>query len=1186
MQVSATLVRPPVYAARVAGVAPLNVTAAIAAYKNDPKAKFEISDTAANIASNFDALSRISDGLTKVTVTVPSASIALNASQYLGGAKVFAAIKSDYKLKVTDVTMDQLNGIAANAKVFNVEVKDSSANIGTKFSNLLNQPGKIDKITQMGAASDIAMSGDIFSRSTAQTLLGKIQESYTLALSDVTIDNLSAAASNSHVNSVAVKDTSAHISTNLSGANPSLAGAKVSSISQSDALGSISITDTKFQALTSTLNKLAGTSRLAVTGVTASRAAGVASNASVKSVSVTDTAANIYSNRAANNAATKISAVTISDTGVGLSASLTNILGDSATTNSITKIKLTNADNIVMTGAQLKDAAVTALLGKVYGSNDAKGNYHLTATSVLVADVSAAAKMSTVNKIQVNDSVSNALASLTALNISAVDKIDLTGGNGALVGGLNLDKLDALGTKLNSISSNSDNIAISYDQYTKRSATLAKINYTGKLVVSDAGASAAKQLKDDTGVATFTVKDSAAKLVEKFTDLSDAVAAAKLTQLKLTDNGSINLTATQYTGANSLLNKVKDANGGTDFKLQLSGATAGTLVALYTNSNHYSNVTKVSISDTSANISAKLTDLGAAFSASKLGDIRLTGTAADISITKTQLDNANIAGALGKISGIDGTLGNYTLDVTGVSADGASGLIGSNSKVAKVSVSDTSANITTNLASIVGISASKLKAVEATDYANNEITIASSDLASASYTAVLGKMGGNYKLNVTDVSAASAKTLTDANSKVSHLTVKDTGASISGKLTDLNALKDSGKLTNISFAVPENNTLILTTGQYNDNSVSALTILNGGDYKLSISGVTVDDATNDAKNVNIDTHVTSYSVKDVGANIQAKLLELDSRGDKIGSINWTDTVDGNGADQALSITGLQYHNYIGTLSKINGGEYNAHITELSAADTAAAENDANISEFSVKDTAANLGANLTALQASAAAGTVKIQAIEQNGAGDVAMSATAYTASTEARALMTTSSITMTVSDVAAADVGTVIGDAQVTSISVSDTASNLVAKLGDLVTPGDLDTNVAKITAVTVNDNNVLDLTGAQYADNVAAGGILDMLSQNTGGYHATITELAGSNVAAATADTNVDSFTAKDTAAALTTNFADLVAANVSGKLTSINNSDTGSVSIPLADLVAHAQDYANTLNKFDAPPAVTLT
>jgi hypothetical protein len=181
--------------------------------------------------------------------------------------------------------------------------------------------------------------------------------------------------------------------------------------------------------------------------------------------------------------------------------------------------------------------------------------------------------------------------------------------------------------------------------------------------------------------------------------------------------------------------------------------------------------------------------------------------------------------------------------------------------------------------------------------------------------------------------------------------------------------------------------------------------------------------------------------------------------------------------------------------------------------------------------------------------------------------------------------MTLTVSDVEAANVDALIsGDTQVVGITVDDTAANIAAKLGDSGTAGDLDTHAAMISSITISDGAVLELTGAQYADNLAAGGILDKLSSNTGGYHAVVTDLAASNVAAATGDTNVDSFAVADDAAGLSTNFAAMVDAG--DKLTTITQSDTDPVSIALSDLVANSVGYAQTLAKFDAPPALTLT
>lgn len=1189
MQISAVTSNFAVQAPRVMGVgAPLTAAQAFSALQQNPGlSKIEITDSGANIQQNFDALTAIGAKLSKITISGPAnPQINLTSSQYAAGTKTLAAIKSSYELKVTNVTMDQLNTVAANAKVKKIEVKDSSLNIGSNFQNLLTMPNKIDSIVQVGAASAIALTGDQFKLQTASTILGKVSGSYTLALRDVKIADLTTANGVAAVTSVAVKDTSANITADLAlNANSKLSNSKVTSIVQTDASNAITVTDTQFQNNTTstTLSKLSGTSSLAVTGVTASRAATVASNNNVKSLTVTDTAANVISNKVANESVSKISATNVVDSGANISTSFANL----AMMSSISKIKLSDTANIKIMQSQL--TSNSNMLLKVFGSNDVKGNYKLTVTNTSAADVVATAKLNTVDKINVTDSIANGIANLTALKSSKVEKIDLNG-PGSAIGGANLDKLDSLGSKLNSVTNNgAGSIDITYDQYVKRSATLAKID-AGSFRVTDASASAAKLLKDDTKVSDISVKDSAANISKNYADLRTVLLANKLLQVKLSDSADIKLTATEFgsaSGVNGFLSKVKDSADGTNFKLQITDALATNLISLYnTAGNFYNKVTKVSIKDTAGNIAAKLDDLGTAYGAGKLGAVVLTGAAADIAITKTQLlDTPNIAGALSKIEDANGA-NNYTLDVTEVKAADATNLINTNSKVAKLSISDTSDNISENIEDIVTLNAAKLKAITVSDFASDEIKVKANRLTA--FSTILGKVtNGDYKLNVQDVGAAQAKIIAD-NVKVGHLSVKDAGTSISAKLADLNTLTVNGTLEGIKLN-DASTPLFLSSLQYADGAASALTKITDVNYKLSISGVSVTDAIDSTKNVNADTHVTSYSVKDEGAAIVAALATLnsDAVSQKLQSINWTDTVDGNGDPISLDITGSDYHNYLGTLSKINGGTYDAHITDLMADDTAAAESDSNITQFSVKDSAVNLSKNMAALQASASAGTVKIQAIDIDVAGgDVAMTASTYALSTEALALMDTGAITRTVSDVAAADAaGLISGDDFITSISIADTYDNIAANLGDATTAADLDTNAAKISSIKITGGSSIALTGAQYADNRDSGEILDLLSQNTGGYHAVITDLASANVLDATADTNVDSFAVKDTAANLGgTDFANLVAADT--KLTKIIQDGTEAISIAMADLFANAADYANTLNKFDPPPTITLT
>ena len=100
-----------------------------------------------------------------------------------------------------------------------------------------------------------------------------------------------------------------------------------------------------------------------------------------------------------------------------------------------------------------------------------------------------------------------------------------------------------------------------------------------------------------------------------------------------------------------------------------------------------------------------------------------------------------------------------------------------------------------------------------------------------------------------------------------------------------------------------------------------------------------------------------------------------------------------------------------------------------------------------------------------------------------------------------------------------------------------------------------------------------------------MDIL-KTTGGYHTTITGLASAKVADALTDSSVDSFTVEDAGADLGANFADLVSAYESGKLTGVTNSDVATVPIAFADLLANPTGYARTLDLFAAKPTISLS
>ena len=244
-----------------------------------------------------------------------------------------------------------------------------------------------------------------------------------------------------------------------------------------------------------------------------------------------------------------------------------------------------------------------------------------------------------------------------------------------------------------------------------------------------------------------------------------------------------------------------------------------------------------------------------------------------------------------------------------------------------------------------------------------------------------------------------------------------------------------------------------------------------------------------------------------------------------------------------------------------------------------------------------MGANILAIQRAVDEGA-KLTTIAQSDALDIAVTYTDYTSVATARAGVMTA-MTWEVNDVEAADLQNLFdNDSTVNFAAVKDTAANIQALIGDSTTGLALDDNVAKLSGVVVSDNAVLTLTGLQYIDNVGGTGtgLLDIIENANGDvYHATITELAATDVVAATADASVDSFTVKDKGAALTTAFGDLIDAG--DKLTAVEldvSDDTDdTITISLADFTntdenagAVTQDYLDVFDKFTVDANITFT
>lgn len=1107
--------------------------------------RFNIADTAAHIADNFDALVALGKQAASLSISSGSTQINLNARQYGSGASMLASIKGTFTLKVTGVGTNTMATTLANAKVTHVEVADTSSNISQNFSTLLQRSGKVDKITLTGTSSGLTLSqtqynGNVGSAASGTTagLLGKVYGDvsgtstlgqYTLSISDVSAGQaMNMVSGNSKISTVAVKDTASNITANLANL-ASISSSKLEKISQADPVSAIAVSYSDYSAKAVLLGKLDGTGTLSVTGVSAANAATVAADGKVKKLSVSDTYSNIVANNSTNAGLSKIFEKNVVDT----SSNIATLLGDSSVLNAdllaMTSIKLSDTGAISIKSSDLAGRAM--VLSKLYGSDNTKGNYSLEVTQATAADAGKLATNTHVQHIAVKDTITAASPHFSALtNNAKVNDITLNGVFGAISN--NLDAMANLGAKLKSIVQDSAHaLTTTFNQYVSQAATLAKITLADGsalgLRVTGVSASMASTMAADTAVQKMTITDTAANVSKYFNDLG-AVDPSKLESITLSDNSHLVLSDTQRTSTNgsALLSSTK-LNSGT-YLIDVTGVSAAGASAAAAASK----VSKVSVSDSSGNIAANLSSLVSINA--KLKAVTQTGTPAAMSLTAT---------ALGASSAVLGKIANaYTLSVTDVASGDATALV-SDTHITKVSVSDSASHITSNLADLRTLnSAGKLLAVAVTD--SSEISMAYSALSANA--GVLGKVtGGAYNLNVTDVRATDAKALTLLNSHVSSLTVSDTSSAVAAKLADLSGLISAGKLAaSGSVTLTDASPLAITNAQYTSQSAALGAI--AGSYSLSVSGVSAADAADNSNAVNTDTKVSNIVVSDSGSNITANLDALQALGGRLLSIGWTDT------STNLAITGDKYKNDIGALSKINGGTYSADVTGVAAADALSVAADTNVASLAVTDSSANIAVKFDDLSSLASAGTPKLTDVTQSDSATIDITKTQFDAGTAVLAMTGLSSASLTVSGLAASDVASFLStNTQVATVSVSSSAADIVTSLADL------QSNAGQITGITVSDGGVLNLASdGAYTDNQAALG--KITDGATFGYHATITDLAAGHVATATADVNVDSFTVSAAGADIGTNIDDLAAADTAGKLTSVTNSDAANIAV----------------------------
>lgn len=459
-----------------------------------------ISDTAANLAKNFDALVAVKSKLSAIKQTDAKA-IAVTESQFsagnTGAAEGTALLQKinngSFSVAISGVHISNLSAINSyGSKVAALAISDTSANIANNLSSIEALGTKLSSITRTSTDALSVSYADTVTYAKQLALVDKGK--YTLNLTD----------------------TSTAIKTNLAAITK--LGTKVAAITQSDTDAAINFNVKDLKANLATLKKInAAAFSVAVEDTGASIASSwdalAAIKGNIKSLKLTDTTPSIALTSVKINSGSdllnKISndsyGLTLSDTAANITTNMSSLLDASS---KITKISQIDKANITLSANQLTNTSVTELLSK-FGSTSyglavvgvdksnlvsALENTNVKSIAMQITDGSLTSSDSAITTA-LNDAkvISIAISNVSIANLAQVsaDKrvksIAISDSSANLTTTSNLTSIDALMkkakglvTEINSTSETREKITIDQATYSKYAATVfsAKKNFS------------------------------------------------------------------------------------------------------------------------------------------------------------------------------------------------------------------------------------------------------------------------------------------------------------------------------------------------------------------------------------------------------------------------------------------------------------------------------------------------------------------------------------------------------------------------------------------------------------------------------------------------------------------------------------------------------------------------------------
>ena len=527
-------------------------------------------------------------------------------------------------------------------------------------------------------------------------------------------------------------------------------------------------------------------------------------------------------------------------------------------------------------------------------------------------------------------------------------------------------------------------------------------------------------------------------------------------------------------------------------------------------------------------------------------------------------------------------------------------------RIQTVSVTDTSANIGSNIAGLKGVlDLTKLGTIT---QSGTTTPISLTRSVYEANSAVLGKIGAAYKVALTGVTAAQAvdyartseptspatrlsiASLT-INARIGSMAIVDSTGGIESKLDELQKLgvrlktivvDDSSVTTDTTVA--NNGKIDLTAEKVKSNALVLGKITNA--YQLAVHSASLAQASS----LSANKKVVAIDIVDRGANIVKSLPMLNKLGTQVTSVTVTDS------ENPLALSDQQLVSYDTLLGRFAGSYtvdiagssmLNAKLLLQSGSYRGAVAS--HINSISISDTAANIASYIDGLDIAANSPKIsKVKVLDLNTpivltAAQLALDQGQYEDSILSKI---SGGYSLKITDVAADDAHLFSGssgfNSHITSITVTDDAQSITENLAALTALGGKLESIVQTDRMSRVD---FDLAYGAWTTHKAT------LEKVVGNYGATLSSVTSGAAASVAADGHIESFSVADNGAEIQKNFDALV--GVGSKLTAWSQSDTASLKTAVngngSSLTVSAQQFSSGevfLDKFTGPATGTTS